>query len=145
MKKIILYCWNNSIIRYIFWGGCTTLVNLGTYYLLRSVTPLGVTVSNVLSIIAAILFAYFVNSKFVFQSEASTVKAKFSEFIKFVGARASTMIIEVGGVFVMVDLLVMNDYIAKFLIQFVVLVLNYLFSKFLVFSKKKSGRNQRRK
>lgn len=141
MKKIILYCWNNSVIRYIFWGGCTTLVNLGTYYLLRSVTSLGVTSSNVLSIITAILFAYVVNSKFVFQSEASTAKAKFSEFIKFVGARVSTMIIEVGGVFIMADLLAMNDYVAKFLIQFIVLVLNYVFSKFLVFSKKKSGRN----
>lgn len=118
------------------------MVNLGTYYLLRSVTSLGVTSANVLSIITAILFAYVVNSKFVFQSEASTAKAKFSEFIKFVGARVSTMIIEVVGVFIMADLLAINDYIAKFLIQFVVLVLNYIFSKFLVFSKKKSGRNQ---
>jgi putative flippase GtrA len=56
--------------------------------------------------------------------------------VKFVGARLSTMVIEVGGVWLMADVMQMNDLIAKFIIQFIVLALNYIFSKFLVFKKK---------
>ena len=53
------------------------------------------------------------------------------------GARLSTMIIEVGGVWLMAEVMHINDLIAKFVIQFIILVLNYIFSKFLVFTKKK--------
>ena len=134
--KLIVWCWNNSVLRYIFLGGCATLVNLGCYYVLRMTTNLNLNVANVISIAAAILFAYFTNSRFVFMSEAHTFSEKFGEFAKFIGARLSTMAIEVGGVWLMADVLKMNDYIAKFLIQFIVLVSNYFLSKFFVFSKK---------
>ena len=134
--KLIVWCWNNSVLRYIFLGGCATLLNLGCYYVLRMTTHLNLNVANVISIAAAILFAYFTNSRFVFMSEAHTFSAKFGEFVKFVSARLSTMVIEVGGVWLMADVMKMNDYIAKFLIQFIVLVTNYFLSKFFVFSKK---------
>lgn len=137
MKKFILWCWNSSVVRYVFFGGCTTLVNLGTYYVLRLLTNLSVTKANLISIITAIIFAYFVNSIFVFKSEAVTIKKKATEFVKFVSARLMTMAIEVGGVWMMVDVLRMDDYVAKFLVQFIVLILNYIFSKFLVFTKEK--------
>lgn len=140
MKKItdlIRKCWTSDVLRYIFFGGCTTLVNLGVYYLLRLTTPINMNVANTISVIVAILFAYVVNSKFVFQSKAEGFGGHFMEFAKFVGARLSTLVIEVGGVWLMVDLLGIHDFIAKFLIQIIVLALNYVFSKFLVFTKKK--------
>lgn len=143
MKKLItsiwnfiVQCWNNAVLRYIFIGGCTTLVNLVCYYVLRMTTSLNLNVANVISIAAAILFAYFANSSVVFRSDASTLKEKFGEFVKFISARLSTMVIEVGGVWLMADVMKINDYIAKFVIQFIVLVLNYFLSKFFVFSKK---------
>lgn len=123
-------------MKYIFFGGCATLVNLGSYYVLRLTTGLSINVANTISVIIAILFAYVTNSTFVFKSQAVTFKDKFGEFIKFVSARMLTMVIEVGGVWLMSDVLHMNDYIAKFLIQFIVLALNYVFSKFLIFTKK---------
>ena len=137
MKKLILFCWNNSVLRYIFFGGCATFVNLGTYYVLRLCTSLNMNVANTISVVVAIVFAYFTNSRFVFKSSATNLKERFGEFVKFVSARASTMIIEVGGVWLLADIIHMNDYIAKFLIQFIVLALNYIFSKFLIFTKKK--------
>lgn len=133
---LVLWCWNNDVFRYIFIGGCTTLVNLVTYYILRMTTALNLNIANIISIAAAILFAYFANSIIVFHSKADTLKEKMGEFIKFIGARLSTMVIEVGGVWLMADVMKMNDYIAKVVIQFIVLVLNYFFSKFFVFSKK---------
>lgn len=65
MKKRILKLYENDVIRYIFWGGCTTLVNLVSFYIMRE---LGIILmaANVVSIILAILFAYVVNSRFVF-------------------------------------------------------------------------------
>lgn len=134
--NLVVWCWNNDVLRYIFIGGCTTLVNLVSYYILRTATNLNLNVANIISIIAAILFAYFANSILVFRSEADSLQEKLGEFVKFIGARASTMVIEVGGVWLMADVIKMNDYIAKFVIQFIVLVLNYIFSKFFVFSKK---------
>lgn len=136
IKELIIKCWNNDVLRYIFFGGCTTLVNLACYYILRLLTSINMNVANTISVAVAILFAYFVNSRFVFVSEAVDFRQRFGEFTKFVSARLSTMVIEVGGVWLMVDFMHINDLIAKFVIQFIVLALNYVFSKFLVFTKK---------
>lgn len=133
---LIKWCWNNPVLKYIFFGGCATLVNLGSYYIIRIVSDIDINVANTISVCIAILFAYFTNSRFVFESKAVTFKDKFSEFTKFIGARLLTMVVEVGGVWLMVDMLRINDYLSKFLIQFIVLALNYVFSKFLIFTKK---------
>ena len=137
MIKLFWKCYNNHVLRYIFFGGLAALVNLGTYYILRGVFQIDIVVANTISVIAAILFAYYTNSRFVFETQAKTFKGHFFEFVKFVSARISTMIIEVGGVWLMVEVLCINDYISKFVIQFIVLLLNYIFSKFFIFTKKK--------
>ena len=87
----------------------------------------------------AILFAYVTNSIWVFESKVQGFVERLVEFGKFVGARAVTMVIEVGGLWMMTSLFHMNDFLGKFVIQFSVLVLNYVFSKFLVFTKKDKG------
>lgn len=133
MKKLIVKLYYNHIVRYIFFGGLTTGVNLGVYYLLRLSIHMDLVAANVISVITAIIFAYFVNSRFVFETQAITWKDHWYEFIKFVTARISTMIIEVGGVWFMADVIHINDMYGKIIIQFVVLALNYVFSKFLVF------------
>lgn len=146
MKKVfrkiidlIVWCWNNPVLRYIFFGGCTTLVNLVSYYILRKTTPLNLNIANWISIMLAIVFAYVTNSIWVFESKVHSFVERLVEFGKFVGARAVTMVIEVGGLWMMTSLLHMNDFLGKFIIQFIVLVLNYVFSKFLVFTKKDKG------
>lgn len=111
------------------------MVNLGIYYLLRYITPFSTTIINIISIFCAILFAYFTNSKYVFHSQVKELQAKVKEFVKFFTARLSTMVIEIVGVEVFV-ILGIDDRIGKLLIQFIVLALNYIFSKFLVFVKK---------
>lgn len=139
--NLILWCWNNPVLRYVFFGGCAMLVNLGVYYLLRVTTTMNLNVANVISVCVAILFAYFTNSRFVFESKAERFMEKMYEFVKFVSARLITMVVEVGGVWLLVDVFYMNDYLCKILIQFLVLALNYIFSKFLIFTgKKNTGR-----
>lgn len=136
IRKWFWICYNNRILRYIFFGGLTTLVNLLMYYGLRLLFGMNINAANVISIITAILFAYYVNSRFVFETKAEGFSQHFAEFSKFISARLVTMAIEVGGVWLMADVLHIHDFIAKFVIQFIVLVLNYIFSKLLVFTKR---------
>ena len=133
MKELIKKLYKNDVVRYVFFGGCTTMVNLVSFYILRKAgTELNT--ANLISIILAILFAYVVNSKYVFQDKCETLKDHIKPFGKFIGARLATMVIEVGGVWLLVEQLHMNDMLGKFATQFVVLVLNDIFSKFLVFT-----------
>ena len=136
IMKMFFKCYNNHVLRYICFGGLATLVNLSVYYFLRLVFHMNINVANTISVATAIVFAYFTNSRFVFESKAQNFRERFPEFVKFVSARLSTMVIEVGGVWLMADVLHINDYIGKLVIQFIVLALNYVFSKLLVFTRK---------
>jgi putative flippase GtrA len=139
VKKLILKMYENDVIRYIFWGGCTTLVNLVSFYLMR-IAGLPLMAANIISIILAILFAYVVNSRFVFHDSCETLKDHIQPFVKFISARLVTMVIEVGGVWLLAVVMGFHDMVAKFCTQFLVLVLNYIFSKFLIFTTgKKTG------
>ena len=142
MKQLIKKLYASSVVRYVFFGGCTTLVNLISFYVLRKLR-VGLNIANVISIILAILFAYVVNSRFVFQDKCQTLADHIRPFCKFISARLMTMVIEVGGVGLLVAKLGMNDMVGKFATQFIVLILNYVFSKFFVFTtgKKNSKEN----
>ena len=142
MKQLIKKLYASSVVRYVFFGGCTTLVNLISFYVLRKLR-VGLNIANVISIILAILFAYVVNSRFVFQDKCQTLADHIRPFCKFISARLMTMVIEVGGVWLLVAKLGMNDMVGKFATQFLVLILNYVFSKFFVFTtgKKNSKEN----
>ena len=136
MIALIKKLYANDVIRYRFFGGCTTVVNLASFFFLRQ-AGLQREIANVISVILAIVFAYVVNSKFVFLDKCETLKDHIRPFCKFVGARLSTMVIEVGGVWFFAEIVHLNDMVGKLIIQFVVMALNYVFSKFLVFT---SGR-----
>lgn len=136
MKKLIVALWNRAAVRYIFFGGCTTLVNLVSFWLLRHLTPLGINLSNVISIFLAIIFAFLVNAGFVFHSKANGFKEKTVEFIKFFGGRLTTMLIEVGGVWLLAEVIHLDEFFAKFATQFIVLILNFFISKCFVFQNK---------
>ena len=142
MKQLIKKLYASSVVRYVFFGGCTTLVNLISFYVLRKLR-VGLNIANVISIILAILFFFFLNSRFVFQDKCQTLADHIRPFCKFISARLMTMVIEVGGVWLLVAKLGMNDMVGKFATQFIVLILNYVFSKFFVFTtgKKNSKEN----
>lgn len=135
MRKWIVALWNRDAVRYVFFGGCTTLVNLISFWLLRHFTPLTINLSNVISIFLAIVFAFLVNAGFVFHSKSKGFKEKLLEFVKFFGGRLTTMLIEVGGVWLLAEVLRLDEFLAKFATQFIVLVLNFFISKYFVFQR----------
>ena len=135
MSAWIKKLYGNDMIRYIFFGGCTTLVNLVSFYIFRLVkVPLNV--ANFISIWLALLFAYVVNSLFVFHDDCSCLKDHIRPFGKFLSARLVTMAVELGGVWLLVQKLMLHEMLGKAAVQFIVIVLNYVFSKFFVFTTK---------
>lgn len=119
---------------YLFFGVLTTLVNLVVFYLLTEQPwKINVTVGNVISIILAILFAYVTNKIWVFNSKTNGAKELFAELGRFVGGRMSTMIIEVGGVYLIFNIMGQPKMAAKLVTQVIVIIGNYFISKFLVF------------
>lgn len=129
----------SQAIRYIFFGGCTTMVNLVSYALFRYALGMDITTANFLAISLAILFAYVVNKLFVFESRTKGVKGLFLEAGSFIGMRLGTMFLEIFGVVLMCCVWGIPDMVSKLLIQVVVLVLNYVFSKCFVFKEKKEN------
>jgi putative cell wall teichoic acid glycosylation protein gtcA len=135
-KKILdLYKKYEEIINYIIVGGMTTVISILSYYLIRIIlsanTDLNIQISTVLSWIFAVTFAYFANRIFVFKSNNSKSK----ESIKFVTSRIMSLLIEMFVMFLLIGILKINDKIAKILVQFIIVILNYLFSKIFVFKK----------
>ena len=90
--------------------------------------------ANTLSWILSVAFAYITNKIFVFESKAKNKEAV-KEAIKFVSSRVLTYLIDLALMFIFVKLIKFNNDIAKLIVQFVVLVLNYILSKLLVFKK----------
>ena len=136
IKKWFFICYNNRILRYIFYGGLTTLVNWGVFFLLRRGFLVPFAAANTVSVIAAILFAYFVNSRFVFETKAVGYRQHAAEFAKFISGRAFTMVLEIGGGYLLVEVLHWNETLVKVvIIQAIVLTLNYVISKWFVFRK----------
>lgn len=120
----------DEIIRYIIAGLLTTIVSIVSYNLLRNIN-IDYKICTILSWILAVIFAYFINKVFVFKSKKNNIK----EFANFILARLLSLFVEFIFMMIMVDLININDRIAKLIVQFVVLVLNYIFSKFFVFKK----------
>lgn len=123
---------------YLFFGALTTLVNLVVFYVLTEYPwKINVTVGNVISVIMAILFAYVTNKIWVFCSRTENMKELCLEFFRFVGGRMSTMVIEVGGVYLLFNVMGYHKMAAKLVTQVIVIIGNYFISKFLVFKEDK--------
>lgn len=130
-----LYKKYEEIINYIVVGGVTTIISILSYYLFRIIlssnTNLNVQISTVFSWIVAVTFAYFANRIFVFKSNSS----KKTEAVKFVTSRIMSLLIEMLVMFILTSVVKINDKVAKVLVQFIIVILNYLFSKIFVFKK----------
>ncbi|MBQ1478049.1 MAG: GtrA family protein [Erysipelotrichaceae bacterium] len=122
-------------ISYLFFGGCTFLVSMVTFYLFSKVMGMSETVANIPSNVIAILFAYITNKLFVFQKKNDDKQGLLKEFISFLGGRAVTFLLEELIIFVGVDLLHIDGMIVKLIAQVVVILGNYFISKFFVFKK----------
>ena len=122
-----------EVIGYLIFGGLTTVVNIVVFYLFDSVFDVHYLVANAIAIVVSILFAFFTNKKYVFKSSTPTVQLWLKEFSLFVSFRLLSAVFDMGSMWLLVDGLNLNANVAKIITQFIVVVLNYAFSKFFIF------------
>ncbi len=120
-------------INYLFFGGCTTLINTAVYYICYENFELSNIPSNVFAWIAAALFAYVTNKIWVFESNSADVKTLLKELSNFFGCRMATALLDLTIMIVSVDLLKWNALIMKIVANLIVIILNYVLSKLIVF------------
>ncbi len=127
-----------EIILYIVFGGLTTVINIAVYGVLSYIIddPNYILLVNVIAWAASVAFAFVVNKWFVFESKTTEKKAVGKELVAFVGARVVSLIAESLILGVFVSLLRLNEMVFKIIAQVVVLVMNYIFSKLVIFKKK---------
>lgn len=121
---------------YLVFGVLTTVVNFLVYLPLHNATPLLASVANVIAWVAAVAFAFFTNKPFVFKSNDWSSKIVIPELSKFVGARIGSLIVETLIILLTVDILSWNGNYMKIATSVVVVIMNYVTSKLIVFRNK---------
>ena len=125
-----------DLIAYVFFGALTTAVNYLVYLPCYNLFHISAAASNVIAWIFAVVFAYLTNKPFVFRSHDWSLKTVIPELSKFVGSRIASGGIETAFIFITVDLLRWDGNIMKLVTSILVVVLNYVTSKLIVFKNK---------
>lgn len=134
-------------MRYIIFGVLTTLVNIVVsalfYYLLlaKFSESVKVNLSTIIAIFAAWLFAYVTNKIYVFDSKTSNIKELLKEIVSFVSCRIITAIIEVILMDWLVTRLGLNYMGMKIVVSVIIIILNFVFSKLIIFKNKGVEKN----
>lgn len=150
IKKLFLKY--KEIISYVFFGVLATVVNLVSFKLFELILGEKLyLVTNVVSWLITVIFAYFTNKLWVFESKSWKANVVIKELIGFFGARIFSLVVEEAGLWLMIDICHMGNIswdilsvningnmIAKIIMQVVVVILNYVFSKLIIFKKKKN-------
>lgn len=132
---------NTEVVLYIIFGALTTVINFVVYVLCSELLVFSVVGSNIIAWIISVLFAYITNKRVVFQSEINGFLPVAKECMRFFAGRITTLVFETVFMLITVNLFLWPNLIMKILITIIVVVLNYVISKLMVF-KKRSGDNE---
>ena len=130
MKNIIQK--NKEIIMYLVFGVLTTVVNIVVYYIFSNLVHMNYLFSNAMAWFLSVLFAYVTNRKYVFDSKNNQI---IKEAISFFGSRLATGIMDMMLMWFLVNFNIVNDVVAKVVVNVIVVILNYILSKLVVFKK----------
>ena len=128
MKNIIQK--NKEIIMYLVFGILTTVVNIVVYYIFSNLLHMNYLFSNAMAWFLSVLFAYVTNRKYVFDSKNNQI---IKEAISFFGSRLATGIMDMMLMWFLVNFNIVNDVVAKVVVNVIVVILNYILSKLVVF------------
>ena len=133
--------------RYIIFGALATFVNIGMYILCAKIFFKGlpedqrVNFSNYIAIGTAMAFAYVTNKLFVFDSKTNGIKELLKEMASFVGCRIFSAVVEIVFMYVTVVKVHFNEVLMKICANVIVMILNYIFSKLIIFKNKAKDSN----
>lgn len=130
-KKLI----NSEGIKYIIFGVLTTVINIFSYLVLNKIGIYYV-ISNVIAFILSIIFAFITNKIYVFNSKTWNLNIVLRESITFLASRLASFIVDTLTLILLVEIIGINDFIAKIIANIIVIIINYLLSKLVVFKKR---------
>ena len=138
MKKLWDFGWglykkHEEGINYLIFGFLAFVLNYILYFLFADAMQMHYMAATVLSWVLTVVFAYWTNRTFVFKSQNKDTGSVVKEFVSFIGARIATEVLELVLMYVMVDLLSINDKISKLVCQVLVILANYVLSKIWIF------------
>lgn len=129
------YSCHKSKIMYVFWGINTTMVNYGTYVFCSNILKIHYLLSNVISWCIAVSFAFIVNKFLVFKVLKTNINILWKETALFFVMRSFSGIFDIIMMYIGVEFYNLNDKFVKILLTIIIVVLNYIFSKNVVFKK----------
>lgn len=144
MKKFWDFGWglykkHEEGINYLIFGFLAFVLNYILYFLFADAMQMHYMAATVLSWVLTVVFAYWTNRTFVFKSQNKDTGSVVKEFVSFIGARIATEVLELVLMYVMVDLLSINDKISKLVCQVLVILANYVLSKIWIFKDNSSA------
>ncbi len=122
-----------EVILYLFFGAGTTLVNIIVYYFCGHGFDLSISLSTIIAWVLSVIFAYITNKIWVFNSDRRKLKDILIEFTRFVGCRLTTGLIDLVIMVVFCTWLGFNDLVIKIMSNVLVIIMNYIFSKLIIF------------
>ncbi len=126
-----------EVIRYGVAGVATTVINIVVYKLCYDALGISNVVSNIIAWILSVLFAFVTNKIWVFESKSLKPSVLIKETITFFGCRLATGLLDLAIMYVTVDVMAYNSTLMKCISNVIVIVVNYVASKLIIFSKKK--------
>lgn len=129
------YYKNKQILLYLFFGGLTTLISIAVFYLLNVTLEVNEHISNLVSWIAAVLFAFLTNRVMVFEAKTDSAGAFLYQMLKFYMGRVATLLVEEIIIFIFITKMGLYSLAVKLFAQILVIILNYIISKSLIFRK----------
>ena len=129
MKMIAI---DRELILYVVFGFFTFVVNFVTYFIFVGL-GLNYLIANALAWFFSVLFAYITNRKWVFERKSPDILKEMSLFF---GGRIFSGVVDTALMYLFIDVLVLGDFISKTVVQIIVIILNYVFSKLIVFTEK---------
>jgi putative flippase GtrA len=121
---------DRELVLYVFFGALTFLVNIVTYFIFEDLMGINYLISNILAWFFSVLFAYVTNRIWVFESKSPDILKEMSLFF---GGRIFSGAVDTGLMYLFIDVLMISDLISKIVVQVIVIILNYIFSKLIVF------------
>lgn len=134
-QYISLYKKHKEVILYLIFGALTTIVNIISFWLCNDILSVEYKISNIVAWSLSVVFAFITNKTIVFESKNKNKEETTKEAISFIVSRVFSLVVDMVFMIVMVDILKINSLVSKIISNIVVVIINYIFSKFIVFRK----------
>jgi putative flippase GtrA len=121
---------DRELVLYVVFGAFTFFVNIAVYFLFEDVLGVNYLISNIIAWFFSVLFAYITNRIWVFESKSPNI---LKEMALFFGGRIFSGVVDTALMYLFIDVMMIGDTISKIVVQIIVIVLNYIFSKLIVF------------